>query len=575
MEDAITYIDSSSISRKVISIAAGEAHTLALTGDGSVFSWGRGTFGRLGTGLELDRLFPTKTEFKSGDRSEKVNIVGVSAGSYHSLALSDDGSVWSWGHNTYGQLGVNGDYSLVPSLIKGFQGISPTDGSITKNETRLKISSVKAGGMMSLAIDHLGSLWIWGNCPPQDSPNEGEEFALLTTYTPMPVWFFHGQTVVKVACGNEHIVALVSSGDIDKVGDLVCYSWGNNNHGQLGLGDTEIQAAPKMINTFSTESSWAAYELACGAFHTCILAYEKGDGDALKSVCWTFGLGDNGQLGLGTINKALHPEIVESLPVNVWLVSVDCGLFHTSVVSSVGDVWSWGMENGLGLCTEASEGGDALTPRLISCNGPNGSNGSNESNFPDTIQVACGAAHTVLLADNGYKLWSWGRGRSGVLGNDQVNDCFDPNLVLWPPLDQDFEKNEPDMINVKNNDKIYAEKSSKDITEAEKINVKNSNKTYAEKSSKDFIEVEKKLNVLERYATVLHGSVFGTPFDKENDIPASLKESGSFDVGKELEDMFESCDYGTLVQLETFYRNMLASVKDKIMKKKIKEMNKE
>lgn len=53
-----------------------------------MFSWGRGTFGRLGTGSELDRLFPTKVEFKSGDRSEKVKIVGVSAGAYHSLALS-------------------------------------------------------------------------------------------------------------------------------------------------------------------------------------------------------------------------------------------------------------------------------------------------------------------------------------------------------------------------------------------------------------------------------------------------------------------------------------------------------
>ncbi|KAK9079453.1 hypothetical protein SSX86_001124 [Deinandra increscens subsp. villosa] len=186
MAESATYTDSGSISRKVTSIAAGEAHTLALTGDGSVYSWGRGTFGRLGTGSQLDRLFPAKIEFNSTDRTGKVRIVGVAAGCYHSLALSDDGSVWSWGHNTYGQLGVNGENSLVPSLIKGFHGINPTDGSITKSETRLKISSVKAGGMMSLAIDDLGSLWIWGNCPPQDIPNEGEEFSLLTTYCSNP-----------------------------------------------------------------------------------------------------------------------------------------------------------------------------------------------------------------------------------------------------------------------------------------------------------------------------------------------------------------------------------------------------
>ena len=55
-------------------------------GDGSVYSWGRGTFGRLGTGSEHDRLFPIKVGFGSG--ADRVKIVGVAAGAYHSLALS-------------------------------------------------------------------------------------------------------------------------------------------------------------------------------------------------------------------------------------------------------------------------------------------------------------------------------------------------------------------------------------------------------------------------------------------------------------------------------------------------------
>nr|GEV70481.1 ultraviolet-B receptor UVR8 [Tanacetum cinerariifolium] len=541
MAEIGTYVDSGNISRKVVAISAGEAHTLALTGDGSVYSWGRGTFGRLGTGSEHDRLFPIKVGF--GSDPHRVKIVGVAAGAYHSLALSDDGSVWSWGHNTYGQLGVNGENSLVPSLVEVFHGLSPPDGSMKKSETGLKITSVKAGGMMSLAIDNLGSLWIWGNCPPEDIPNEGE-FSLVSRYTPTPVWDFHGHTVVQVACGSEHIVALVSAGEKHEGGDLVCYAWGNNNHGQLGLGDTDFRATPQTIETFNTESSWIAYELACGAFHTSVLAYRKEEySDSLKSVCWTFGLGDNGQLGHGTTKKALIPEIVKGLRVNMWLISVDCGLFHTSVVSSNGDVWSWGMENGLGLCPEASEGGDALAPRLITCNGQHG------SNFPEPVQVACGAAHTILVADNGHKLWSWGRGRSGVLGNGQVSDFFDPNLVLWPPLQEDFKDNGSKSISTKKSDKVNGENRAVDIT-----------------------ELEKKLIIMERYASILHGSIFGKPFEVEKDIPDGLNKAGSFDVGKEWENMLESCDYDKLVQLEMFYRNMLKGVKDKMMNQRIKKM---
>ncbi|GKC09348.1 ultraviolet-B receptor UVR8 [Tanacetum coccineum] len=407
--------------RKVTAIAAGEAHTLALTGDGKVYSWGRGTFGRLGNASEVDQLIPTKIHFH-------VNkILAISAGAYHTIALAD------------GQLGVDGDNSLVPYLVQ--MPISD-DGSVTKNETTLKISSVKAGGMMSLAIDDVGCLWMWGNCPVQDTSNEGG-FSFGPTPTPIRAWNFNGHSVVKVACGSEHIVALVNGGEGSRI---VLYTW-------------------------------------------------------TESVCWTFGRGDNGQLGHGTTKKSLYPEIVKGLPENVILISVDCGLFHTSVVSSSGNVWAWGMENGLGLCPGAtfteSDGGDALTPRLI--------NDVFGSKFPQPVQVACGAAHTVLLADSGYKLWSWGRGSSGVLGNGQDIDFFVPRAVLWPPP--------------------------------------------GEEDSETVLYLE--------------------AFEEDRDVPLSLRNSGTFDIAKEWEDMLDSSDRGKLIRLQMFYRNMLAGVEDKMMNQRI------
>ncbi|XP_023758647.1 ultraviolet-B receptor UVR8 [Lactuca sativa] len=520
MAEARTYVDSGNLSRKVIAIAAGEAHTLALTADGDVYSWGRGTFGRLGNGSEVDQFFPVKIEFSLTDKRDKVKIVGISAGAYHSLALADDGSVWSWGYNAYGQLGFDGENSIVPCLVK----MPMTDGSATENEKELKISSVKAGGMMSLAIDNLGTLWMWGSCPEQQTP------------TPISI-NFPGHTVVKVACGSEHIVALAKNED----GILVCYTWGNNNHGQLGLGHTETSPNPQIVEKFCPDSPLAPYEIACGAFHTCVLTYKKTESVTQKSVCWTFGLGDNGQLGQGTTKRSMYPEMVIGLPENSRFVSVACGLFHTSLVSSSGEIWSWGMENGLGLCPEAtfteSDGGDALTPRLI--NGPN---------FPDPVQVACGAAHTVLVAESGYKIWSWGRGKNGILGNGHENDHFTPRVVSWPPQGPRDE---------------------------EETVVKDDGVERLGAVMEEMERVKSRGLVMERYAGFLYGLLFGKVFEGDKDIPISFKELGSFDVGKEWEDMLESCDKGKLVRLKMFYRNMLEGVEDKIMKDKVKEMIKE
>ncbi|XP_020207141.1 probable E3 ubiquitin-protein ligase HERC2 [Cajanus cajan] len=551
---------------KVVAVAAGEAHTLLLTGDGHVYSWGRGILGRLGGGSEHDQHFPVQVNF--GSEEDSVRIVGIAAGAYHSLALADDGSVWCWGYNIYGQLGINGedfhgrkysdgDYSVVPCLLNKFLELHPPDSSSTvpeaEGKTSLKIIAVKAGGMMSLGIDNLGALWMWGNCP-QQSKELG--FSLISNFTPTPVWDFHGHTVVQVACGNEHVVALVTGGESYKgVDDLVCYSWGNNSHGQLGLGDTKNRPRPEVVKmkTFDLESPCAIYEVACGAFHTALLTRNKRPSDTLQSTCWTFGLGDNGQLGHGTTQSTLLPEPVKELPQNVYLVSIDCGLFHTCVVSSEGDVWSWGMEKGLGLCPDDSYGGtdsgDALSPLLVSCN-------PHQPKFPEPVQVACGAAHTVIVAQEGYKLWSWGRGRSGVLGNGKTMDNYTPTTVLWPPLVEDFKQEELHSSNKHNKNE------AKDVIETNE---------RLSSALKELKLLQTKLSVMEKYASILHGSIFGEPFG-EQDIHASLENSSVSDITKEWENMLEAADRTKLIKLEMLYQNMLTGVKDKLMKRRIKEI---
>ncbi|XP_073006972.1 ultraviolet-B receptor UVR8 isoform X1 [Typha latifolia] len=551
------------MSAKIVSVAAGEAHTLALTGDGRVFSWGRGTFGRLGTEKEEDELLPVPIalgERKNGQGGRPPKFVGIAAGAYHSLALDDDGSVWSWGYNIYGQLGYGEENSLIPSTVEQLQELgypdSLADGSsIDGGQVVLKICAVKAGGMMSFAIDNLGALWMWGNCPQQTDTGE---FCLSGSLVPLPVWDFHGHTVVKVACGNEHVVAAVSAGETYIAGNLVCYAWGNNSHGQLGLGDKENRSRPAVIPVFNEDSSWVVYEIACGAFHTAVLTHEKTYEKNIESKCWTFGLGENGQLAHGTTISSCKPEPVNGLPHDAFLVSLDCGLFHTAVVSSSGEVWCWGMEKGLGLCPDASytgtDAGDALYPLRMQSPETNG------PNFTGPVQVACGAAHTVLVSGEGYRVWAWGRGRCGVLGSGHTTDSYVPCAVMWPSLDENFKEMEGNInrdVKVRDKDGNIAEMEQKLSAAMEEI---------------EFLRT--KLTRMERYANVLHISIFRKTLD-ERTLPKSLQDSGVFDMRKELENVMDSADNEELVRMEMFHRSMLSSVKDKQMKRKIQEMVKE
>jgi len=104
--------------QRVVDVSAGLHHSLALTADGAVWSWGTGYSGRLGHGDQQDQLLPKKVEAFAGWR-----VVAVSAGDSHSLALTADGSVWSWGFGADGRLGHgNQQNQLLPKKIEAFAG---------------------------------------------------------------------------------------------------------------------------------------------------------------------------------------------------------------------------------------------------------------------------------------------------------------------------------------------------------------------------------------------------------------------------------------------------------------------
>jgi alpha-tubulin suppressor-like RCC1 family protein/uncharacterized protein YkwD len=126
----------------VIAISAGFDHSLALKGDGSVWAWGANYTGKLGDGTNTQRLTPVRV-----DLSSSTMIVAIAAGSFHNLALEQNGRVWAWGDNTHGQLGT-GD------TIDSFTPVQPVNV--------FEVTTIASGFGHNMVLKRDGSVWAWG-----------------------------------------------------------------------------------------------------------------------------------------------------------------------------------------------------------------------------------------------------------------------------------------------------------------------------------------------------------------------------------------------------------------------------
>jgi len=274
--------------QSIVSVDAGGYMSLALEQNGSVWSWGTNEYGQIGdgtSGFENYRCVP-------GPVGGLGNIIAISAGGNHCLALRNDGRVYAWGTNWYGQLGdgtTDDHYSpiLLPSL---------TD-----------VIAVSAGAMHSLALKNDGTLWAWGR-------NAGGTLGDGTTVERHePVRIASLSSVVSMSAGNSSL-AITSDGS--------AWAWG----GYLGDGTTNSSLTPKRVNTLSGAKFVSAGEV--------VNLVVKTDG-----TVWAWGWNNHGQLGDGTTTDRLSPVQVVGLN-NVTTVSA--GTHHCLAVKNDGTIWSWG-----------------------------------------------------------------------------------------------------------------------------------------------------------------------------------------------------------------------------------------
>jgi alpha-tubulin suppressor-like RCC1 family protein len=330
--------------KRVIGVAAGESHSLAVDDNGVTYSWGNGDTGALGIGTFADEEY---TETRPVSISENGDLVGktvisVSAGSEFSLALDSQGGLYSWGFGERGRLGL-GSESVVfsPTMVNGFGDIS----------SDTVIISISAGGSHALAVDENGTVYAWG---------DGEDGRLGTgagTNELEPVSLANagdlsGKKIVRVAAGHNFSLALDENG--------VIYSWGLGNLGRLGTGSVTSELTPVSLAASGDLAGQNIIAITAGDQH----AFALDDGGSV----YAWGGNANGQLGDGSTDDSSTPRNI-SIVSQRTITGVSAGGSHSLATDDIDGAYSWGLNGEGQLGNGEINGDDVISPRLITDSG--------------------------------------------------------------------------------------------------------------------------------------------------------------------------------------------------------------
>lgn len=301
----------------VASVAAGLGHTCAVTAAGGLKCWGDNSFGQLGDGTTTQRNAPVNV---SGLTS---GVAAVSAGAFHTCALTTAGAVRCWGDGFFGQIG-NGDDGgeTTPQQVTGM-----TSG----------IAAISAGFAHTCALSTSGGLRCWG-LNAYGQIGDGTD-----TQRNAPV-NVSGLTsgVASVSAGAFHTCALLTAGGTR--------CWGDNTTGQIGDGTNTQRNSPTPTATGLTPTA-----LGSGGSHTCAVLSDGG------VSCW--GHNAEGQLGNNSIDDVWSPVTVGPLPA-VAAVAVAGGSEHSCALLTGGAIYCWGS-NLLGQLGTGEAGNIEVQPVVV------------------------------------------------------------------------------------------------------------------------------------------------------------------------------------------------------------------
>ncbi|MDT7949277.1 MAG: hypothetical protein RQ897_13140 [Thermoflexus sp.] len=350
-------------------VVPGNYHAFALTESGELYAWGP-MGGVLGLGDDRNYLRPTKVPGLSN-----IKAIFLDSGflDHYTFALTESGEVYAWGGNEKGQLGL-GDAKdrRRPTKVPGL--------------ARVKSIAVGGGLIFALALTESGEVYAWGQNERGQLGLGDREDRLTPTKVP-------GLTGIKaVAAGHSHSLALTESGEV--------YAWGRNDKGQLGLGDTEDRLTPTKVPGLAGVKAIATG--AIGSDSSFALT-ESGE-------VYAWGENNDGQLGLGDRENRLMPTKVPGLAgVRAIFVSDSYGF----ALTESGEAYAWG-ENGLGNLG-LGDREDRLTPTKV-------------PGLAGVKAIAIGFSYSLALTESG-EVYAWGRNDKGQLGLGNTEDRLTPTKV--------------------------------------------------------------------------------------------------------------------------------------------------
>ncbi|MDD2482776.1 MAG: fibronectin type III domain-containing protein [Candidatus Shapirobacteria bacterium] len=377
-----------------VSVTMGSDYACSNRTDGTVYCWGGNSQGQLGIGSTIGaRSYPVQV-VGAGGTGILEGITSVKAGTYSTCGLKNDKTVYCWGNDDNGQLGDNLKIDKrFPVKVLGMGGTGILD----------EVSAISLGGNSTFAVKDNGEVYSWGK-------NNYAQLGIGNTVNPkitiMQVVGAGGTGVLSdvkaITSGESHSCVVKNDGTV--------YCWGYGFYGELGIGVSganSIVQYPTQVTGLTNIVS-----IAAGTNHTCAIDSSG------KMYCW--GRNTNGQLGNNSSANSASPVQVKSTTGSGTFstaATAAAGGNHTCTISTDDKIYCWGLAN-YGQLGVGSTGFQIYPKQVVGVDG---------SGVLDNIKSAELGTFSTCAGKNNGEIYCWGENSNGQLGiNNNVGPKISP-----------------------------------------------------------------------------------------------------------------------------------------------------